>query len=239
MNNTKHYYFPFLLIMLAAQLMRGQDTVQGPFKPDRPHELGLSIHMPILMIMGISNEVPRYSNLTYRYRLNDRRAIRAFIGARPPQDRYPDPVSAGIIPAQDTTYYNVIYSTEPSNFQTGVGFEWMFGRRLKHVPSVDIVYNNVFHKDEYFTMQTLRHGNTAVSSKLDSTAYVRAYNEDRYGFNFSYSLRYPLSRRWVITGSLVISYRYTSRLTHTGGVITNHSFDLHGPLSDISIFYRF
>ncbi len=231
------------ILFAVSQTARCQDTTAKPItKPGRQKEIGVSILTPLILMAGTQDQSGRYTNATFRYRFTFRRAMRAFVGFASNNPPYPTLYEAGVI-TNSTTTYEVVVRTRPSNFQAGIGYEYMVGERLKQVPAIDIVYANLFEKEEHVFV---KYSNTLDSTgggsyfyeRIDSTRSVYTQNYDKIGINLSYSLRYELSRKWIITASIVAAYRYT-RKSSGNGVKATQDFDIVGPLSDISIFYRF
>ena len=231
------------VIFALSETASSQDTTAKPItKPGRQKEIGVSILTPLILMAGTQDLSGRYTNATFRYRFTFRRAMKVFVGFASNNPPYPSPYEAGVV-TNSTTTYEVVIRTRPSNFQAGIGYEYMVGERLKQVPAIDIVYANLFEKEEHVFMKYRNNidsmGNGSyVYERIDSTRSVKTYNYDKIGINLSYSLRYELSRKWIISASIIAAYRYTSRGSGKNKIV-NHNFDIIGPLSDISIYYRF
>lgn len=234
------------LLPLTVSIANAQDTIKTKMpKPERPHEIGIGVATPLCLLMGVTDYSGRFTNLTYRQWLDGKRAIRAFVGANfvEETDPYTQPYNSGIIPTSEPLVYSTKRTTRPTNFQIGVGYEYMSGGRLKHGPGIDLVYNNVFEKTEYFDMkvyQTSGPNNSYTDhyDRLDSGAYVKGVTTNKFGFNLSYSLRYEMTKRWVFTASAMGSFRVATVNAPTGKS-TNFDFNMVALLSDISLFYRF
>src|SRR5690606_3165141 len=100
--------------------------------------------------------------------------------------------------------------------------------------------NNKFERNNFYYMQKheIAGSGQAEYTRLDTGAYVKGTNFDKFGFNISYSLRYQFSKRWVATASCIGSYRaYKRREKGMEGNISD--FNMTGLISDISVFYKF
>jgi hypothetical protein len=232
-----------LMIVLVLTIHAQDSTITKPARPERPHELGISVLTPMIVLAGGSvNSWDNFTNLTYRYRVTEKRAFKLFIGAGRKNSYYPDPLFTGqIVPTTNPAYYLIRNDTRPSNFQVGIGYEYMFGKRLKHVLGTDIVYSNSFEKTEYYHVKIQESTQSGVTTtnytRLDTGSYATAMNYDKMGLNLAYSLRYELSRRWAVTGTFIAALRY-SRSRQDGGYV--ESFELNiTPIGDISAFYKF
>jgi len=229
--------------MATAFTVKAQDSLSLRKKsPERKHEVGVSIITPLIIVLGATDYNERFSNLTYRRFLSDKHAVKSFVGIG----------SAGIVPnnprtvsaTNTSTVYFINNRTTPSNFQVGFGYEYILGnKKLKHVFGADLVYNNKFLKEEFFYYQEI--DSVGVNGKrfhqttqLDTGSYVKTNNYDKIGFNLSYSLRYDISKRWVITASGTLSsryYRQKVRNTYNTGT----ELEYVGLVSDVSLFFKF
>jgi hypothetical protein len=239
----KKALFIITILLAVSETASCQDTTAKPLtKPGRRKEIGVSILTPLILMAGTQDQSGRYTNVTFRYRFTFRRAVRAFVGFASNNPPYPSLYEAGVV-TNSTTTYEVVVRTRPSNFQAGIGYEYMVGERLKQVPAIDLVYANLFEKDEHTFVKYSSNvdstgGGSYLYERIDSTRSVYTQNYDKIGINLSYSLRYELSRKWIITASIVAAYRYTRRGAGKNAIV-HQDFDIIGPLSDISIFYRF
>ncbi|MDI1353513.1 MAG: hypothetical protein PSX36_01255 [bacterium] len=235
-----------LAFVFAASAANAQDSlnVHNP-KPEHPHELGISIATPICLLMGASDFSGRFTNLTYRHWLSGKHNVKAFVGTNfmKETDPYSQPNNSGIIPTTQELVYSTKITTTPTNFQIGLGYEYMKGGKFKHGPGIDIVYNNVFEKTEYFDMKVYQTiGKDSIRTdhydRLEAGAYVKGVTITKIGFNLSYSLRYQMAKHWVLTASAMGSFRLETR-NESLGKIHNFDFNIVGIVSDISLFYRF
>lgn len=233
-----------LFVILIGQA-KSQDTLnQTQAFTDKRHEFGVSVLSPFFMIAGARDDNERYTNLTYRYRFTQKHAIKALVGTAlfdESEGRFKqDQVQS--VPGK--TVYLTTETKIPTNFQTGIGYEIMFGNgKLKHVVGVDLIYNNKFvSQDSYYVKfcDTLDANGARQFSmnRLDTGRVIKTRNFDKFGANISYSARYEISPRWVLTGSLILNYRYYER--RTNGIMSGISdFNVNGLLADVSIYYRF
>ena len=235
-----------LLLVLTALFSKSQDSLTNSLKiKARPNELGIDISSLLTILMGTQDYSGRYTNLTYRHWIADNHALRAFIGNnfQEETDPFSLPQNSGIIPGEQPLVYSTKVTTTPTNFQVGIGYEYLHGGRFKHGPGADLVYNNVYEKTEFFNVKVYESKDstgmtTQQWDKLDSGAHVQVVNINKFGFNLGYSIRYQITKRWVISAGTMGSFRVSARSGPTG-TIYNFDFDMVGIISDISLFYRF
>jgi hypothetical protein len=240
MSYKKQIIVPLALLTMT---LSGQDTLTKQNNSmAKKHELGISLTTPMIILLGASDYNERYTNLTFRYFLSDKHAVKPFIGISPNPN---NPNTDQYISSTNTsTIYLSNYSQTPSNFQVGIGYEYIMGKKkLKHVIGADILYNNKFLKEKHsyykITDSTDIKGNTNnVTTPIDTGAYVKTNNYNKIGFNLSYNLRYELSKRWIITASTIASSKYY-REGKSNSRINVYDFNIVGLISDISVFYRF
>lgn len=238
-------YSLIILFLIISMRSNSQDTIVQPksFTENR-NEFGVSVLSPFFMIAGAKDDNERYTNLTYRHRFSQKHAIKALVGTAlfdESEGRFKqDQVQS--VPGK--TLYLTTETKIPTNFQTGLGYEIMFGNgKLKHVVGVDLIYNNKFVSQESYYVRYNdsldANGNHNFSiNRLDTGRVIKSRNYDKFGLNISYSARYEISPRWVITGSFILNYRYYERRIYN--IMTGVSdFNVNGLLADVSIFYRF
>lgn len=234
---------PLLFAMNTSIAQNDTLRISHPFNENR-HEIGLGILSPFLMIVGATDFNERYTNLSYRYRYSEKHSAKVMIGNaffNSNENRIgKDMIRA--TPGQ-TIYINRQYRT-PSNFQIGLGYEYMLGKnKLKHMLGIDLIYNNKFHTENtsYFLEKDTMNGSgikSVFAEMIDTGAVTKSRNYNKFGANFSYSLRYEFSRKWLITSSFILNYRIYKR--REDNVTVNVSdFNINGLIADISIFYRF
>lgn len=241
----KHFAFIFLFAILF-EVRSQNDTVAPsplPFK-EHKHEIGLSILSPFLMVVGATDLNERYTNLTYRYRLNQKHAIKGLFGTaffNSNENKFEQDMLQAT-PGQ-TIYVNRELRT-PANFQAGLGYELILGKnKLKHVLGIDLIYNNKF-TSEYKSYNLLKDSLDANNNKIligrgiDTGAVTLTRNYDKFGANLSYSLRYEFTENWLLTSSFILNYRYYQR--RVNGILAGVSdFSINGLIADISLYYRF
>lgn len=232
------------LLIIIVSCMGAQDTLNKNKIPDKRHELGISIIVPVIYAIGAADYNERYSNIAFRYFITKKHAIKPFVGFSPFSAIANDPKA--ISTTNTSTLYLANNSKTPSNFQLGVGYEFIIGKRkLKQVLGADIYYNNKFLREELYYYRhfdsTDVHGSvTQGTTKLDTGRYVRTTNYDKIGFNLSYGLRYEASKRWVITASTIVTNKlYWSKSPGLPGRSSNFEMNVVGLISDICVFYRF
>ncbi|MFO0357394.1 MAG: hypothetical protein ACK50A_10580 [Sphingobacteriaceae bacterium] len=234
-----------ILFVLFIGQARSQDTLnKSQAFTDKRHEFGVSMLSPFFIITAANDRNERFTNLSYRYRFNQRHALKALVGVvmfDESEERFKQE-KVQSVPGK--TVYLTAETKIPTNFQTGIGYEMMFGYgKLKHVVGIDLIYNNKFiSQDKYYTQVTdtldANGYKTFSINKLDTGRVIKTSNLDKFGANISYSLRYEISPRWALTGSFILNYRYYER--RTNGIMAGISdFNINGLVSDISVFYRF
>jgi hypothetical protein len=243
----KQISYTAILLALAFQVT-AQDSLPPRNQPERPHELGISVLTPLIMLAGASDYQERFSNLTYRYRFTKISAFRAIIGAAPMMNNYgynstPYYERPAVVTSNTSTLYPIDEVTTPSNFQVGVGYEYIRGRRLKHCVGIDLVYNNKFEKHKNYFMlrreETDPNGQKVMREyQLDSASTVKAMNFDKIGCNIFFSLRFEATKKFFITASTIATLRYwQSGIAPNKG--TTMDMNLVGLIGDVSLFYRF
>lgn len=234
-----------LLLLFAFKTDAQNDSavIKTTFTDNR-HEIGIGILSPFLMIVGASDFNERYTNLSYRYRINQNQAFKVLIGNaffNSNENR----IGQDMIQATSgqTIYINKQYRT-PSNFQIGFGYEYIFGKNnLKHSLGIDFIYNNKFNTEytNYFLEKDTLNANGVKSifgEKIDTGAVTLSRNYNKFGANFSYNLRYEFTKKWLITSSFILNYRvYRRKVNNT--MVGISDFNINGLIADISIFYRF
>lgn len=232
------------LLLTGVLTAKAQDSLKPKTAyPAKKSELGISVITPAIMVLGATDFNERYTNLTYRYFLSEKHTIKPFVGMSffpPPSLGYPRSVSA----ANSSTVYMMSNATTPTNFQVGVGYEYVLGgRRLKHLIGADLLYNNKFTREEilYYreTDSVDVNGKVGkVTTPIDTGRSVKTNNYDKIGLNLHYTIRYEVSKRWLITASAIMSNKYYIR-TSKNGQASNFDANFIGLVSDISIFFRF
>ena len=230
------------LFLMSITTVNAQDSSKTKSrKPTFRNEVGISILTPVIVLAGATDKSNRFSNVTYRYRLSQRHALRTFLGtaiffASKDIGIY-RPV---ILQGNQFLYYTGEITSILRNVQVAIGYEYMIGSKLKHVFGVDLVYNNMLKKEESFIADPVFYPEIASMTyhKRDSTFFTRTTPINKVGFNFNYSLRYELSRRFIITSSFIAALRFSS-FGRGSRDFTTTTLDMTGIVSDISVFYRF
>ena len=234
-----------ILVLLIGKLF-AQDTTfvkPEPFNEKR-HEFGLGVLSPFLMLTGAKDVNERFTNLTYRYRVNQKHAFKLLVGTVMFDESEGSFKQERMLSVPGKTVYLNTETRVPTNIQTGLGYELILGKsKLKHAIGIDLIYNNKFVSENSFyvnyTETTDTAGYKVFNIKLlDTGMTIKTRNYDKFGANLSYNLRYELSPRWALTGSFILNYRYYER--RVNGLMAGISdFNINGLVSDISIFYRF
>ncbi|MBL7931915.1 MAG: hypothetical protein JNL60_08435 [Bacteroidia bacterium] len=210
--------------------------------PAKSSEIGVSVSTAFFVLAGVSDYNERFTNVTYRRLYPKHHALKLFTGVALFNSHENNYQQGYYIPGTPhTTIYPTSEITTPSNFQVGVGYEYIIGKKkLKQAFGFDLVYNNKFERNKFYYLKL--HDSTGTGAteptRLDTGAYVKGTNFDKFGFNISYSLRYQFSKRWVGTVSCIGSYRFYKR-RENGIESTISDFNMTGLISDISIFYKF
>lgn len=231
----------FLMIVLAlkAVTMAGQDTATTTPLLGPRHEIGLSVLPAGIMLTGATDYNERFTNLAWRYRLTPDHALKLFAGMTLFSAPYDDTRTIGYVSAPGTTVYPISFIDRPTNVQFGGGYEYMIGERLKHVIGLDAFYNYNKQTTRYYYERIkdstdVNGTTTTILETLDTGRYSVKKTLEKVGVNVSYSLRYSLSRRWVVTCSMIATVRFQMK---DGSNVTE--FMMNGLLGDISLFYRF
>lgn len=222
---------------------RAQDTLSPVIKkPQRPHEIGFSASTIFFVMAGVSDFNERYTNLTYRYLPGHHHGLKAFAGIN--MFNANNEFRSGVVSVTQSTVYATTERISPSNFQLGLGYEYIIGkRRLQQVVGLDVLYNNKFeiHRSYYTNSRdsTDNRGQHYIyTSRIDTGAHTTATNYDKFGLNLNYALRYSLSKRWLLTASMLVSYK-TYRRREQQGYSRVSELNFNGLISDVSVFYRF
>ena len=231
-----------LTFLLIAGTCHAQDSLVK--KEKKQVELGISLSTPLFVLLGVTDHNERYTNLTGRYFITKKHAVKAFAGVALLNEGSSDYKQTSYPAVNQTTVFPTTEIKTPSNFQLGLGYEYVMGKRkLKTALGIDVLYNNKFESTKFYYL-TLRDslrpdGQTITDiNRLDTGGYIHNYNLNKLGINFSYSLRYALSKRWLLTGSFIMSYKIYRRKEGLDET-TISDFNLIGLVSDISLFYRF
>jgi hypothetical protein len=236
--------FAVVLLTAFSLMTNAQDTLKNKsLKPTRPREIGVSILSPVIMLAGVFDNSGRYSNLTYRYRLTERHAIRGFVGTSMGTHEIPEMIPEIVNTASQTSIYSAVNKTSKLNFQVGAGYEYLRGGKLKHGPGLDLVYCYAQEKSEHYYFSGKDtvdpQGNKRMEyTRLDTGSYVKKTDINKFGVNLHYSLRYELSRKWIVTASMIGSFR-VYRTRNQYGTSTVNDFNMNGLIGDVSVFYRF
>lgn len=235
--------FTVLCIVLVT-FASAQDTLPLKKKPERPHEIGFSASSLFFILAGVSDFNERYTNLTYRYFFKEKQAVKLFAGVSAFNSEANKYDQYQILAATQTTLYATNEKKTPSNFQLGIGYEYILGKgRLKHVIGADLLYNNKFESEKFYyirVQESVDAGGNKIgsSARLDSGAVNKANNYDKFGLNLNYSLRYSISKKWVITTGLLVSYK-NYKIKNSYGTSRVSETNFNGIISDVSLFYRF
>lgn len=243
MTRKKNFTLALLFIALAASAQT-KDSLSLKKKPARPHELGFSVSSIFFLLAGVSDYNERYTNLTYRYLFREKQAVKVFAGASIFNSQANKLESVRLSVTNSSTVYSTYEKTTPSNFQVGLGYEYILGNgKLKHVLGVDLLYNNKFERERnYYSIShdsIIGNGTHYThTSPIDTGRVTKSQNFDKFGVNLNYTLRYQLSKRWVITTGLLFSYK-TYAVKSQAGNTRNGEANFNGLISDVSLFYKF
>lgn len=231
-----------LIFLLITGTCNAQDSLVK--KEKKHYELGISLSTPLFVLLGVTDHNERYTNLTGRYFVAKKHAVKAFAGVALLNEGSSDYQQSSYPAVNQTTVFPTTEIKTPSNFQLGLGYEYIMGRRkLKTALGIDVLYNNKFESTKFYYLTNKDsvgpNGQNVINiNRLDTGAYIHNYNFNKLGINFSYSLRYALSKRWLLTGSFIMSYKIYRRKEGLHET-TISDFNLIGLVSDISLFYRF
>ncbi len=232
-----------LMLILNGLSAQIKDSLASP--PKKGHnEIGVSVSSALFVLSGVTDYNERFTNVTFRHLFPKHHAVKLFTGVALFNGDNRDFQQSYMPTAGNTTIYPTSEKTTPSNFQIGIGYEYILGKKkLKQVFGLDLVYNNKYERNNFYYLKvqdTSGSGNAQdkITTRLDTGNYVRGTNFDKYGINLSYSLRYDHSKHWAFTVSCIGQYRMYRR-KENGRDYSVSDFNMNGLLSDISVFYKF
>ncbi|PBQ34001.1 hypothetical protein CNR22_20205 [Sphingobacteriaceae bacterium] len=241
MMRKKNFTLVFVALTFAVS---AQDTLSIKKKPAKPHEIGFSVSSVFFLLAGVSDFNERYTNVTYRYLFTEKQAVKLFAGASIFNSEANKLESTKLSSVNNTTLYSTYEKATPSNFQMGLGYEYILGKgKIKHVIGLDLLYNNKFERERTYystasdSIDSKGHV-FAHTTTLDSGRVNRSQNFDKFGINLNYSLRYQISKRWVITTGLLVSFK-TYNVKTPQGTSRMGDTNFNGLISDVSLFYKF
>lgn len=234
-----------LVLLLVTGLVAAQKNDSlGTGSKKSSNEIGISVSSALFVLSGVSSHNERFTNLTVRHLFPKHHALKVFTGLAPFSGSGDDFQQAYLPPVGNTTIYPTSEKRTPSNFQVGIGYEYIIGKKkLKQAFGLDLVYNNKFERTNFYYMKVEDPSGSGSDAdkkytRIDTGAYVKGVNFDKYGFNLSYNLRYEASKHWVFTVSCIAECR-TYRREEKGRETSVFDFNMNGILSDICVFYRF
>jgi hypothetical protein len=243
MRSSRFNVTVFVFFLASCVLAQDSAFTETPDTiPLKKHELGASILSPLIVLTGATDPSDRFTNITYRYLVTKKHALKIFAGF--------SLFNASVYNSQDYPYiattgqtvHPVSETIVPSNFQAGLGYEIVLGTgRVRHAVGIDGVYNNKFEITK-FQYRITRDSVDGAGNKFpysfvaDTGKVSRGFTYQKLGFNVHYTLRYEYSTHWMVTTTFLMSYRnYRGR--------ENNSYlsdlEMNGLISDVSIFYRF
>jgi hypothetical protein len=236
----KHCLIIFLCVFVLKA--RSQDSLVVPSL--KKNELGFSVLVPFIVLANARGTYERFSYLSFRHRLNQKHAVKIFTGFSIFNQSDRAYIQTSLPSTGAVTLHPTHEIHTPCNIEVGIGYEFIMGKqKLKHVLGLDLVYNNKFVEDRFYVLSTKDtvDANGYYRNKvdrLDSGAYTKGINYNKFGANLSYGIRYEFSKRWLLTTSFIYCYRLY-RLTTNGSTTINQDLNTNGIISDVSIFYRF
>ncbi len=235
----------FVLLSVFILEIKAQDSL--PIKElvrIRKNEIGLNVLPLFIAISGASSNYNDLFNFTYRRLLKPKHALRItsgiYLNGNDWSNGYPLIVSK----SNSVTVYQTNYSTGRVNVQSGIGYEYILGKRkLKHVFGCDLTYNyqKVTSNRSYYQIKDSTDVNNNMHqtySSIDTGIVSKSFINHKLGANLFYSLRYPLGNKWLLTASTILSYQ-TWRSDEFAKKSTINQFDVKGLVSEVSLFYRF
>ncbi len=235
------------IVILCLLIVEGQSQDSSKAKTPKilkRHEIGLNILPPLLALSGVSQSQPNFFNATYRYILNAHNALRATAGINVYNSNNSGDQKNAVAMGNGLTVYQTTNSRTPANLMAGIGYERIMGKRkLKHVIGVDLTYNYVssISSSSYYGIKDSVYNNThhADIVPIDTgRATVQKYYH-KFGVTPFYSIRYPLSSKWLISASTRFNFQYYKINNGNYPAITLYDLNLSGLISEISLFYRF
>ncbi len=235
--------FKLIVFIIAFSLKaQAQDSLVSPVI--KKNELGISVLAPFIFLSGGTNYTERFSYITYRRRVKQKHALKVFIAFPFLNENNNQYIQTTLPSTGSITLHPTHEIRTPCNIEIGLGYELILGKqKLKHVLGLDAVYNNKFVEDEYYVLSSkdtvdANGYNRNIIDRLDSGAYSKGTQYNKFGANLSYGIRYEFSKKWLITSSFIASFRYNS-FTTSGSRVSNFDVNVAGLISDISVFYRF
>ncbi len=223
----------------------GQDSINAKNPvPLKRNEIGLNVLPPILLLAGVNSAQTKYFNATYKRFLSERNALRVTAGV----NVFNTPTNPNIIKSTfvggGLTLNKVTTTSTPINVQGSLGYERVMGkRRLKHVIGADLTYNYVNERvlSEYYGTKDTTINNIQMSDyiRIDTGRTVKNNYVHKFGITPFYSIRYPITKRWLLTTSVRANFQMYKRKVDGYPDMTISDFNLNGLLSEVSLFYRF
>lgn len=235
-----------LLLCVFAINAHSQDSLKTDksVKPKR-HEIGLNILPPFLALTGVSGGNPQYFNTTYKYFLNKRLAFRTTAGIIAfGNNNLCGNQTETVIKTNSVTVNKTKYTHDPTNIQGSIGLESILGKRkLKHVIGFDLTYNYQNQRENisyYKLTDSIGMNNEKIQNwqSIDTGQAVINTYINKYGITPFYSVRYPISKKFVLTSSMRFNLQASQR-RHGGLTYYSFDFNMSGVISEVSLFYRF
>jgi len=224
--------------------MRGQDSSSTKqVLKIRKNEIGINVLPVLVELTGAMPDHKDLINITYRRLIKNKHALRITSGVYTPEYERPDYIAAVISKSNSVA---VIQNNKVGgiNLQAGIGYEYIIGRRrLKHVVGLDLTYNyqkQIISTDYSLVKDSIGPNNfhQSTSSSIDTGKVVKNNYYNKIGANLFYSLRYPLSKKWLMTASVILSWQ-TYRTQDLSQNVRIYDFNVNGLVSEVSLFYRF
>lgn len=245
-NKEKMKRSLMLLLCVFAINAHSQDSLKtdNSIKPKR-HEIGLNILPPFLALAGAGGGNSQYFNITYKYFLNERTAFRTTAGiiVFGNHNLYGNQTET-VIKTNSVTVNKTNYSHDPTNIQGTIGLERIFGKRkLKHVLGFDLTYNYQNHRENisyYKLTDSIGANNTKIQNwqNIDTGRTVVNSYINKYGITPFYSVRYPITEKFILTSSVRFNLQASQR-RYNGLTYNSFDFNMSGVISEVSLFYRF
>jgi hypothetical protein len=237
-----------MLLLLCAYTLNTHS--QDSIKTDKPikikrHEIGLNILPPFLALTGVSGGNPQYFNITYKYFLNERTAFRTTAGiiVFGNHNIYGNQTET-VIKTNSVTINKTKYTQNPTNIQGSIGLERILGKRkLKHVIGFDLTYNyqNQRENISYFKITDsigINNEKIQMWQNIDTGRVVTNTYFNKYGITPFYSVRYPITEKFILTSSIRFNLQASQR-RYNGLTYNSFDFNMSGVISEVSLFYRF
>lgn len=234
-----------MLLPVCVLILKTQGQISDSITKlnnNKRNEIGLNILPPVLVLSGVTKANPQLFNITHRYFFSEKLCFRSTFGVYVFNNKNEDQI---MVSKTNSTSINLNnYSSYPANFQGGLGLEYIFGKhKLKQSIGFDLTYNYVnirTHQNYFMLTDTVTATNEKFQTykQIDTGAKVINTFLHKYGITTFYSLRYPISKRLIVSSGIRLNTQYYQNKIGNRK-FDQYDFNISGILSEVSLFYRF